>query len=327
MKRIRQVSLLLAAAALLTCGCSRFSTKPLSFTGMAFDTVIAVQIYDSVDEEVLEHCQTMCSEYEQKFSATIETSEISQINSAGGAPVAVSEDTIELIKKGIYYSELSNGAFDITVGSVSSLWDFKSEEPIIPSPESIAEAKKHINYDKIVISNNTVTLTDPQTKIDVGAIAKGYIADRLKDYLKSQGVKHAIINLGGNVLAIGGKPDGSSFNIGIRKPFHEEEEPLTTVKIKNKSVVTSGTSQRYFEKDGNLYHHIIDPASGYPCNNGLNSVTIITNSSLTADALSTTCFLLGPDKGLRLVNQLDNVDAVFVDTNNEITYSRNFLKK
>ena len=325
MKKIKLTSLLTAAALLLS-GCSGTSGKPLTYTDTVFDTVISVQVYDSVEKSVLEHCKTMCKEFEDKFSRTIETSEISQINAAGGTPVTVSDDTVKLIKKGIYYGELSNGAFDITIGTVSKLWDFKAENPSPPSAEAVAEAVSHIDYKKIVISDNTVTLTDPKAAIDLGAIAKGYVADRLKDYLRKEGVKHALINLGGNVLAMGGKPDGSAYNIGIQKPFDDKGEPLTSVKVKNQSVVTSGTYQRYFESGGTLYHHILNPADGMPCNNGLSSVTIITDSSLTADALSTTCFVLGPKKGLKLINQLDNVDAVFVDSNNEITYSRNFMK-
>lgn len=326
MKINKIIGLLTAAAVLCTTGCSSLSGKPLSYTGTALDTVISIQIYDSKDESLIEHCQTMCKEYEAKFSRTIETSEVSQINAAGGAPVEVSKDTITLIKKGIYYGKMSDGAFDITIGTVSSLWDFKSENPTPPSDDAVAEALTHVNYRKIQINGNTVTLLDPAAKLDLGAIAKGYIADRIKDYLKEEGVRHALINLGGNVLAIGNKLDGSDFNIGIQKPFDADGEPITSVRLNNQSVVTSGTYQRCFEKDGTLYHHILSTSTGKPCNNGLNSVTIITDSSLTADALSTTCFLLGSEKGMKLVNQLDNVDAVFIDTNNEITYSRNFDK-
>ena len=214
----------------------------------------------------------------------------------------------------------------MTSPSVSSLWDFKSEDPAPPDTAAIAAALTHVDYKKVVVEGNTVTLQDPAAALDLGAVAKGYIADRLKDYLEGEGVRHALINLGGNVLAVGDKPDGSPFHIGIQKPFDESGIPLTSVRIDDKSIVTSGTYQRYFEKDGTLYHHILDPASGYPCNNGLASVSIITDSSLTADALSTTCFLLGPEKGLSLVNQLDNVEAVFVDIDNQITYSNNFQK-
>ncbi|MDO4312739.1 MAG: FAD:protein FMN transferase [Eubacteriales bacterium] len=326
MKFRKITGFLTAAAVLCTAGCSGFSRKPLTYTGVALDTVISIQIYDSHDESLIEQCQAMCEEYEAKFSRTIESSEVSQINAAGGAPVEVSKDTVTLIKKGIYYGDLSNGAFDITIGAVSSLWDFKAEDPSPPSPEAIAEAVKHVNYRKIQIDGNTVRLLDGAAKLDLGAIAKGYIADRLKEYLKEEGVRHALINLGGNVLAVGDKLGGSPFNIGIQKPFDTDGEPITSVSLDNQSVVTSGTYQRYFEKGGILYHHILSSSTGNPCNNGLNSVTIITNSSLTADALSTTCFLLGPDEGMKLVNQLDNVDAVFINTDNEIFYSRNFGK-
>lgn len=324
MKLRTLVSMITACAMFLTTGCSKFSNEPLSYTGTAFDTVISIQIFDSRDQELIEHCKEMCLEYEDKFSRTIETSEIAQINSAAGAPMKVSDDTISILKKGIYYGELSNGAFDITIGSLTALWDFHSESPTVPSPESISEAVKHIDYEKISITGNTVQLQDPQAQIDLGGIAKGYIADRLKDYLEGEGVEHALINLGGNVLAIGQKPDHSDFNIGIQNPFDEKGEPITTVKLNDQSVVTSGNYQRYFEQDGKLYHHILDPKTGYPSDNGLNSVTIITDSSLTADALSTTCFLLGPEQGMKMINQLDNVDAVFIDSKNEITYSRNF---
>lgn len=325
--KIRKIAGLLTAAAILcTTGCTEFSRKPLTYTGTALDTVIHIQIYDSHDEDLTRHCQKMCEEYEAKFSRTIETSEISQINAAAGAPVEVSKDTITLIKKGIYYGSMSDGAFDITIGSVTSLWDFKAEEPAPPAPEALAEAVTHVNYRKILIDGNTVRLLDPAAKLDLGAIAKGYIADRIKEYLRDEGVRHALINLGGNVLAIGGKLNGSPFNIGVQKPFHDGGDPITSVRINNQSVVTSGTYQRYFEKDDILYHHILNASSGNPCNNGLSSVTIITDSSLTADALSTTCFLLGPDAGMKLVNQLDNVDAIFINTNNELSFSRNYGK-
>lgn len=258
------------------------------------------------------------------FSRTAEDSEISRINNAGGAPVEVSEETITLIEKGIYYSEMSNGAFDITIGSISSLWDFKAESPSIPDAAAIADAVSHVNYKNIMIQDNTVRLLDPYAKLDVGAVAKGYIADRLREYLEEEGIDHAMIDLGGNIIAMGSKLDGSDYNIGIQKPFDENGTPITSVKLSDKSIVTSGVYQRYFEQDGKIYHHILDPATGYPCENNLYSVTIITDSSLTADALSTTCFLLGYEKGMNLINQLNNVDAVFITNDNQIHYSKIF---
>lgn len=323
--KYKRLTALLSASILLLSGCSGLPReRSQTYTDTLFDTVISVQIFDSVDEDVLKGCEKLCKKYDSMFSNKIEDSEISRINSAGGNPVEVSKETIKLIKKGIYYSEMSDGAFDITIAPVSSLWDFKAETPSVPSPEAIAEAVSHVNYENIIIRDNTVKLADPQAGIDLGAIAKGYIADRIKDYLEEEGVRHAIINLGGNVLAMGSKLDGSDYNIGIQKPFDETGEPITSVKISDKSVVTSGIYQRYFKADGKIYHHILDPNTGYPCENNLYSVTILTDSSLTADALSTTCFLLGYDRGMKLINQLDNVDAVFITNDNQIHYSKNF---
>lgn len=326
--RLKRITALLTSAVLLLSGCSGLpKERSQTYTDTLFDTVIKIDIYDAIDDDVLKGCENLCKKYDAMFSNKIEGSEISQINHAGGNPVEVSRETINLIKKGIYYSELSNGVFDITIAPVSDLWDFKSEDPSVPSPDAIANAVNHVNYNNIVIRDNTVQLTDPNAGIDLGAIAKGYIADRLKDYLKSQGVKHAMINLGGNVLAMGNKLDGSDYNIGIQKPFDENGTPITSVKISNKSVVTTGIYQRYFKADGKIYHHILNPDTGYPCENNLNSVTIITNSSLTADALSTTCFLLGYDEGMKLIDQLENVDAIFITSDNKLHYSRNFQKK
>ena len=162
------------------------------------------------------------------------------------------------------------------------------------------------------------------TVIDLGAIAKGYIADRIRDYLLEKNITSAIINLGGNVLCVGSKKNDSSFNIGIKKPFTKSEETLMTVKLNNKSAVSSGTYERYFSKDGNFYHHILNPKTGYPYNNGLTEVTIICDNSVDGDCLSTTCFVLGIEKGLELIESIDNTEAVFVDSDGKMTYSSGY---
>lgn len=323
----KKIIAVLCSTILLLSGCSFIPSKEnRTYTDTLFDTVISVEILDPVDKEVMEGCRSLCQKYDTLFSKTNENSDIYKINNAGGGAVEVSKDTLKLIKKGIYYSELSGGVFDITIGSLSNLWDFKAETPAIPAPEAIASALSHVNYQNIMIQDNTVRLIDPNAAIDVGAIAKGYIADRIKDYLKDNGVKHAVVNLGGNVLVLGTKTDGSKYNIGIQKPFDKTGQPVTSVKVADQSVVTTGTYQRYFEIDGKLYHHVLDPRTGYPCENTLQSVTIITDSSLTADAMSTVCFLLGYEKSFNLINQLDNVDALFITEDGEIHYSDNFLK-
>lgn len=285
---------------------------------MLFDTVIKIQILDPADESILDGLKKLCEKYDTMFSATNTDSELYKLNHANGQPFTVSSETANLIQEGIHYSELSGGAFDLTIEPVSALWDFKADKPTVPSSDAIAQAVSHVDYTKVDIQDNTVTLEDPEAGIDLGAIAKGYIADQVKTYLKKQGIKHAIINLGGNVDVIGTKPDGSKYNIGIQKPFDESGEAITSVQLKDQTVVTSGIYERYFKKNGKLYHHILDPRTGYPCENNLYSVSIITDSSTKADALSTTCFLLGYEKGMELIQSMDGVEAIFITDDEKV---------
>lgn len=269
MRHKKRIALLCAAAMLLS-GCLKLpGERELTYSDTLFDTVIRVQILDPAEPEVIDGVKKLCKYYDTLFSKTSEESDIYRINTAAGAPVEVSQDTLTLLKKGIYYGDLSNGLFDITVGSVSNIWDFKAETPAVPAPETAASAVSHIGYKNIIIEENTVRLLDPYTLIDVGAIAKGYIADRIRDYLKENDVKHAVIDLGGNILVLGTKTDGSKYNIGIQKPFDETGNPITSVKIDNQSVVTTGIYQRYFEIDGKIYHHVLNPHTGFPCENNL----------------------------------------------------------
>lgn len=271
--KCKRLTAVFTSMVILLSGCSGLPReRDQIYTDTLFDTVVRIEILDSVDDDVLKGCEEICRKYDAMFSNKTEDSEISRINAAGGNPVEVSGETVKLIKKALYYSEFSNGLFDITIAPVSKLWDFHSDTPAPPAPEVLNEAVSHVDYKNIIVKDNTVRLTDPHAAIDVGGIAKGYIADRVKEYLKKQGVKHAIINLGGNVLAMGGRLDGSDYNIGIQKPFDNAGEPITSVRISSKSVVTSGTYQRYFEAGGKLYHHILDPHTGLPCENNLHSV-------------------------------------------------------
>lgn len=320
---IKKLSAVLTASALLLTGCSgaKSSTQTdqdLTYTDMLFDTVIKIQILDPADESILDSLKKLCEKYDTMFSTTNTDSELYKLNHANGQPFTVSSETANLIQEGIHYSELSGGAFDLTIEPVSALWDFKADKPTVPSSDAIAQAVSHVDYTKVDIQDNTVTLEDPEASIDLGAIAKGYIADQVKTYLKKQGIKHAIINLGGNVDVIGTKPDGSKYNIGIQKPFDESGEAITSVQLKDQTVVTSGIYERYFKKNGKLYHHILDPRTGYPCENNLYSVSIITDSSTKADALSTTCFLLGYEKGMELIQSMDGVEAIFITDDEKV---------
>lgn len=305
-------SLLFLFCIFIISGCSISNAEKISVTGLYFDTVIQIDAW-GVEPSILEECLELCEEYENKFSNTIATSEISQINHANGTPVTVSDDTIELLQKGIAYGELTNGKFDITISSVSDLWSFTDNpDKRIPNEEVIQEALTHVNYKNIQIEGNTVTLTDPDTKIDLGGIAKGYIADKLKKFLTESGVEHALINLGGNSLALGSKYDGSAFRIGIQKPFDQQGSAISVLEVKDQSVVSSGIYERYFEKDNIIYHHILDTDTGYPVRNNLLQVTIVSNISVDGDALSTSCYALGLEDGSKLIKQLDGVEAYFI---------------
>ena len=315
---MRQLRILSAFSAvllmILLTGCSGPSrNQKVTDTGFFFDTVVSVTLYGAENETLLGDCFSLMRDYENMFSRTRENSDIWNINHSCGKPVEVSEETAALLQMAKYYYELSEGAFDITVAPVVSLWDFTGESHhTVPSQEELQKTLSHVDCRKLEIHGTTVTLNDPEASIDPGGIAKGFIADRIKDFLEDQGIKSGLISLGGNVLTIGTKPDSTPWNIAIRKPFGEASESVATVRTAGESVVTSGTYERYFEVDGTLYHHILNPENGCPADNGLTSVTIISDSSAAGDALSTACFVLGPEKGMALVESLENTEALFI---------------
>ena len=312
------------------------SQEPISATAIKLNTAVTVTIYDSKDKNLLTECMNLCDKYEKVFSRTASDSELYQLNHRELAPVEgtedtyqVSDDLAELVSEGLDYSELSKGAFDIAIEPLTSLWDFTAEDPQVPKDSLIQAALPKCDYHNISVDKdkNEITLKTADTAIELGAIAKGYIADRLKDYLVSQNVKSAIINLGGNVLCIGGKTDNSAFKIGIQKPFADRSETIAVMDIRDKSVVSSGIYERCFEQDGTLYHHLLNPKTGYPYDNGLIAVTIISDQSVDGDALSTTCFALGLEDGMKLAESLNDVQAFFVTSDYEIHYTRDFQKK
>ena len=239
----------------------------------------------------------LCKELEAKVSRTRKDSDISNINNAKGEWVDVSEDTRELIQKGMEYSYSSDGGFDITVGGVTEQWDFHAPEgeAKIPDADALAEAVKHINYRNIAIEGNRVRLTDPETKIDLGGIAKGWIGDRMTELLESKGVVSAVINLGGNVICIGGKTDEDDFVIGVETPFSDRTEIIGKIGVRDKTLVTSGVYERRIEVDGKTYHHILDTKTGWPVETDLDAVTLIADKGRSGDidALSTICLIKG----------------------------------
>ena len=232
--------------------------------------------------------------------------------------VGVHDETIALLQKGLDYGTQSEGRFDITVGKLSSLWDFSNNTGTIPASAEIEAAVASIDYTKVQIDGNQVTLTDPNSQIDLGGIAKGYIADKMKSYLLENGVKSGLINLGGNVLTIGTKEDGSAYNIGIQRPFDDSGKAIASVEVTDQTVVSSGVYERYFYVGDELYHHLLDTSTGYPIKNDLLGVTIICTDSVDGDALSTTCFSLGLEKGMAFVESLEQVEAIFITEDYEV---------
>lgn len=297
--------------------------SPMERTDFLLNTFVNIKIYDSTDSAVLDGAIALCRNYEVRLSRTIETSEISKLNNRtpDQHTFTLSDETAELLRTALHYCEISDGAFDITIEPVSSLWDFTAETPELPNESTVKAAVTDIGYENLLLTGNTLSFLSPETRIDLGAIAKGFIADKIKEYLLEQGVNSAIINLGGNVLCIGTRPDASPFRIGLQKPFAEREETFATANVSDMSVVTSGVYERHFIINGTNYHHILNPKTGYPYDNGLISVSILSEHSVDGDGLSTTCFSLGLEKGMELVNSLDGIYGCFIDEDYNIYYS------
>lgn len=304
MKKI--ISLNLSLALLLLCGCTGIQEN--KDTRFLFDTVVTLTANCST--EVLDGAFAVCENYEKMLSRTVENSDIYTLNNSDNF-TEVDEHTKKIIEKSIYYGNLSNGKFDITIYPVSSLWDFNNQ--IVPSRDEIAEALKNVDYQSIEIDGNKINLNGKQ--IDLGGIAKGYIADRLLEYFKRNEVYQGIIDLGGNLVVFGDR----DYNVGIKQPF--SDTLAASLKVRNKTIVTSGTYERYIKKGDAVYHHILDVKTGYACESDLTSATIIGDSSFDADALSTICILLGLKDAKNLIENTPDTEAVFIDTDGKLHYT------
>ncbi len=290
---------------LLLCGCNS-GERENSETRFLLDTVCTLTA--DCEGEVIDGAFSLCEELERTLSKTLKDSDVYKLNNTEGF-VSVSEDTLKTVERALYYSELSGGKFDITIAPVSALWDFKNQ--VVPSKDEISEALQSVDYHGIEKKNGEISLGTKQ--IDLGGIAKGYIADKAAEYLKEKGAKRALVNFGGNICTVG------QYNIGIKKPF--DGSVIASVAIKDKCAVTSGIYERYTQSDGKIYHHILDPDTGYGVENELASVTVIGEKALDCDALSTVCMLLGTEKGLEIINNTADAEAVFIDRDNNITLS------
>ena len=348
----------LAVVAISGTACSRGGgwtsrASTVEKQGFYLNTICNIQLQEwdgdeKAGEALIDQAFLFCGQLEQKLSRTVAGSDVCRINQAGGQPVEIDDPRVtEALKLGMEYSELSGGRFDITIGELAELWNFSAENPSVPEESAIRQAVAHVDYQKFHLEEAAAddgsaansgsaaagsgaehwiaALDDPRAKLDLGAVAKGYIVDQVSDFLRENGVVRGIVDFGGNVSCIGEKTTGEPWLISIRKPVSVDEpvmsqsETIGTVQVKaDCSAVTSGTYQRCFVQEGVVYHHILDPKTGYPCDSDVKSVTIIGESSGRCDGLSTVCLLLGMEEGMRLMESLPGYEAVFVDVQGRV---------
>ncbi|EEI59029.1 ApbE family protein [Enterococcus faecium TX1330] len=308
---------------------SSASTKilkdPYSDEQFLLGTYVRIRVYDEGKEAALKPAFDRVKELGDKITINQKGSEIDEVNEqAGIKPVKVSDDVYTLVKRAYEYSQDSQGGFDMAIGAITQLWRIGFDDARKPSQEEIDQALKLVDYHKIELNDQekTVYLKEKGMIIDLGAIAKGYITDEVVKVLKKQGVTTAIVDLGGNVYVLGHSPRGENqdWTVGIQDPNMARGSVLGSIKERNKTLVTSGIYERYLEVDGKKYHHLFDPKTGYPFDNDIASVTIITDKSIDGDGLSTAVFSMGVKKGLEYVeSELNNgTEAIFVTKDDKV---------
>lgn len=286
-----------------------------SVTFRAFDTVCVVSA--DVDAVALREVEALCARYELLLSRFNPESRLFALNAAAGKWVDVGEELANVLRAALGYCERTGGLFDITMGGVCRLWDFK--RGIVPDDAAIAGALAHVDWRNVQVEGTRARITDPQATIDLGGIAKGYIADKVIDLLKRRGATSGVINLGGNVACLGGKPDGGAWNVGLRAPVPSggslQAASFTSVSVHGKSVVTSGVYERAFMRNGRVLHHILDPRTGKPAETDVLSATVIADESLDADGYTTALIIMGAGKALTFAEQTPGIEAILLTTN------------
>lgn len=324
--RKRIISLLLLLLVLVLVGWKNnelevYEEKEYSMTEEILGTAITGKIIGINAEEALNKAFDRAREIEAIMSVKNEDSEISYLNKNGyKSEIKVSNELFYVIEKGIYYGELTEGAFDITIGNLIDLWGIGTENERLPDNEEISQYISLENYKNIKLNkeNKSIRFLKENIKLDLGAIAKGYIADEMKRVLIDEyNINCGILNLGGNVLTIGVKSDNTLWNVGICDPFNTADI-VGTIESSNETIVTSGNYEKYFVKDEIRYHHILNPKTGYPAEEGYISTTIVTENSIDADALSTATYVLGVNKAKELLESLEGVEGIFIDEDGKI---------
>lgn len=298
------------------------SAQPVKKSYYIFDTIVQVKVYDGkITDKHFDDIEKLLKTIDAEMSRTNNKSELDKVNdNAGIKPVQVSQQTFDVIQKAYDYSKLTKGRFNVAIGPLVNLWNIGSEDARVPAPSEIEERLPLCDYRHIELKPDTreVYLKKKGMILDLGGIAKGYSADVIAGYLTDNGFDSAIIDLGGNVLALGQKPGGHKWTIGIQDPDMARGNPIGNLKVEDQTIVTSGVYERFFEQDGKAYHHILDSDTGYPVDNNLSSVTILTECSIDADALSTSLFSMGLEKGLAFAEELDHLEALFITKDKKV---------
>jgi len=279
-------------------------------------TVITISIHEAGESasDIFDEIFSAIEDIDTRMGVTNPDSQVSRINvRAGVEPVKVSDDVFYVITLARQISEASGGTFDLSIGPLVSLWGIGSSSARVPSDAEILEAEAFVDYRNVLLNpaENSVYLKNDGMSIDLGAIAKGYAGDVAAEILRRHEVTSAILDLGGDIVALGSRPDGEPWRIGVRTPIRGGSGIVGVLRVRNSAIVTSGGYERYFEKDGVFYHHILDPDTGRPADSGLLSVTVISGSAVIADMLSTAAFVMGYERGRALVEN-HGADAIFI---------------
>ncbi|QAA30927.1 FAD:protein FMN transferase [Clostridium manihotivorum] len=302
---------------------------PMIRNSFGLGTLIHLRAYGGKNEIAIDEAIKLINEIDNKMSAFKESSDICRINfKAGLEAEIVSKETFYVLEKAKEYSKLTEGTFDPTIRPLVELWNLGGKQGHIPSKEDIEEKLKLINYKDIILDKEklSVKLKNNNQKLDLGGIAKGYAADRVRDVLKKYKVKSALIDLGGNIYVLGNKESGEKWNIGIQNPFKERGQYVGVLSLSNKSIVTSGNYEKYFISEGKRYHHILDAKTGFPSESEIVSATIISDDSIDGDGLSTGIYILGVEKSLEILEAVDGIDGVLI-TRDKKVYVTSGIKK
>ena len=309
----------LAAGAVLTgCGGEQ-KVSSQSSQVFAMDTVMLLTVYGDQAQQGLDQAEQTIQKLEKLWSATDENSEIWALNHSGGNWVELSEDTREILSRGLELCALTDGALDLTAYSAVQAWGFPTGAYRVPDEAELEQLVGTIDYTQVELDDNQARLPEDMS-LDLGAVAKGRLGEVLSQDLKELGVTSALLELGGNIQTVGTKPDGSRWRVGIQDPNSQEGGYLAIVEVADQAVVTSGDYQRYFEQDGQTYCHIMDPATAAPADSGVDSVSIVGSDGTVCDALSTALFVMGEEKGAQFWKDHPEMDfeAIFVSQDGSI---------